>query len=45
MQDGVPENRVVFEDDVKDLYGMPQPTFNYNPTRKYALEATDMMNE
>jgi hypothetical protein len=45
MQDGVLENRIIFEDDVEDMYGMPQPTFNYKPTTECARETTRMMNE
>jgi hypothetical protein len=35
----------VFEDDDKDGFGMPQPTFEYRPTTKYAEEAHLMMDE
>ncbi|KAI0031186.1 putative pyranose oxidase [Vararia minispora EC-137] len=45
MQDGVKENRVLFEDKVEDMFGMPQPTFEYKPTPKYALQATHMMRD
>ena len=38
-------NRVVFEKNVTDVYGMPQPTFEYTPTEKYADEAGRMMKE
>ncbi|KZV78321.1 pyranose 2-oxidase, partial [Exidia glandulosa HHB12029] len=45
MQDGVPENRIIFENDYKDTYGMPQATFHYLPTPARAKQATDMMND
>lgn len=52
MQNGVKENRIIFEDGCdesedtcRDTYGMPQPTFVYTPTRKFANQATDMMKE
>ncbi|KAF9062203.1 hypothetical protein BDP27DRAFT_1233945 [Rhodocollybia butyracea] len=44
MQDGRPENRIIFES-TKDAYGMPQPTFEYRTTADYALKATEMMND
>ena len=40
-----PKNRIIFEKDITDLYGMPQPTFEYNTTKKYADEAGRMMKE
>ena len=40
-----PKNRVVFEKDITDVYGMPQPTFEYVPSTQYADEAGKMMNE
>ncbi|TDL21831.1 putative pyranose oxidase [Rickenella mellea] len=43
MQEGVKENRIIFEEDLTDSYGMPQPTFAYVPTKKYAQEANRMM--
>jgi pyranose oxidase len=42
MQDGVPQNRMILEDTLEDLYGMPQPTFEYTPTEVYAQQATDV---
>lgn len=45
MQPGVPENRLNFETTVSDAYGMPQPTFVYQPSPAAAKEAHDMMNE
>jgi len=45
MQDGVEGNRIIFEDEISDAYGMPQPTFEYLPTDKYANKAHEMMNE
>ncbi|KAJ7757744.1 putative pyranose oxidase [Mycena maculata] len=45
MQEGVPENKMIFEMSLKDAYGMPQPTFEYIPTRKYADETQRMMND
>ncbi|KAF7292249.1 GMC oxidoreductase [Mycena indigotica] len=45
MQKSVPENRIIFETDVRDAYGMPQPTFEYQPTQEHAAEATRMMND
>ncbi|KAF9457214.1 putative pyranose oxidase [Collybia nuda] len=45
MQPGVRKNRIVFEDDISDAYGMPQPTFEYTPSREAALAATRMMND
>ena len=44
-QEGDPANRIIFEDDFRDAYGMPQPTFEYVPTTKYAKEASEMMKE
>jgi pyranose oxidase len=44
-QDGRPENKIIFEDDIDDLYGMPQPTFEYRVSEKFALEARRMMKE
>ncbi|KAJ7219746.1 putative pyranose oxidase [Mycena rebaudengoi] len=38
-------NKLVFEDDDKDGFGMPQPTFEYRPTTKYAEEAHLMMDD
>jgi hypothetical protein len=45
MQVGVERNRMYFEKHIRDLYGMPQPTFEYLPTDHAALQAHDMMNE
>ena len=45
MQTGVKSNRILFENDLKDAYGMPQPTFEYVPTPEHAEEATRMMKE
>ncbi|KAF5346223.1 hypothetical protein D9758_014384 [Tetrapyrgos nigripes] len=44
-QDGVKKNRMIFEDDLTDAYGMPQPTFEYEPSTKYAEETSSMMND
>ncbi|KAG6867363.1 hypothetical protein C0993_003835 [Termitomyces sp. T159_Od127] len=44
-QDGVESNRIIFENDVKDGYGMPQPTFEFTPSPKFAYEASRMMGE
>lgn len=40
-----PKNRIIFEKDSTDLYGLPQPTFEYTPTKKYADEAGRMMKD
>jgi hypothetical protein len=45
MQEGVQKNRIYFENNLDDSYGMPQPTFEYLPTDHAALQAHDMMNE
>lgn len=45
MQKGVKENTMLFETNIRDAYGMPQPTFEYFPTDEAALEAHDMMTE
>jgi pyranose oxidase len=45
MQEGVESNHIVFENDVVDQYGMPQPTINYLPTRKYADQGSAMIAE
>ncbi|KIJ47072.1 GMC oxidoreductase [Sphaerobolus stellatus SS14] len=45
MQDGVPENRILFESDIHDAYSMPQPTFEYTPTTTWAEEAHKMMKD
>jgi hypothetical protein len=45
MQEGVQKNRMYFENNLGDSYGMPQPTFEYLPTENAALQAHDMMNE
>ncbi|KAJ6600287.1 putative pyranose oxidase [Mycena vulgaris] len=45
MQEGVPENRMTFQPNLKDAYGMPQPTFEYTPTAKHAEETQRMMND
>jgi hypothetical protein len=45
MQEGVPENKMMFQKGLKDAYGMPQPTFEYTPTAKHAEETQRMMNE
>ena len=45
MQEGDPKNRIIFEDDDSDVYGMPQPTFVYLPTDKWRDNAHKMMNE
>ncbi|KAI0689662.1 putative pyranose oxidase [Cytidiella melzeri] len=38
-----PKNCMIFEKDVTDAFGMPQPTFEYVPTPQFADEATRMM--
>lgn len=45
MQPGEKKNRMIFEDRIKDAYGMPQPTFEYLPSEKAARKANDMMGE
>ncbi|KAJ7304641.1 putative pyranose oxidase [Mycena albidolilacea] len=45
MQEGVPENKMIFQKGFKDAYGMPQPTFEYTPTAKHAEETQRMMND
>ncbi|KAJ7107426.1 putative pyranose oxidase [Mycena epipterygia] len=45
MQAGVPENKMIFHLGLKDAYGMPQPTFEYTPTAKYAEETQRMMKD
>ncbi|KAJ7791625.1 putative pyranose oxidase [Mycena olivaceomarginata] len=45
MQHPVETNKIIFEKDIKDAYGMPQPTFEYIPSPDRALEATRMMND
>ncbi|KAJ8082436.1 hypothetical protein PM082_008291 [Marasmius tenuissimus] len=44
-QHGVSKNKVIFENTLSDAYGMPQPTFEYEPSRECALEASRMMND
>ncbi|KAI0084963.1 putative pyranose oxidase [Irpex rosettiformis] len=44
-QEGDSKNRLVFEKGVTDVYGMPQPTFEYTPTTKFADEAGRMMKD
>ncbi|KAF3914467.1 hypothetical protein AA313_de0203518 [Arthrobotrys entomopaga] len=41
----VESNRVTFEHKIKDMYGMPQPTFNYVLSEKDAEQANEMMND
>jgi pyranose oxidase len=36
-------NYILFENDVQDIYGMPQPTFHYEPTPEYADQTAAMM--
>ncbi|KAJ7626524.1 hypothetical protein DFH06DRAFT_1141835 [Mycena polygramma] len=36
---------MTFNLDIKDAYGMPQPTFEYTPTALYAEETQKMMND
>jgi len=45
MQEGVPKNKLVFEREIRDVYDMPQATFEYTPTDEFALQATRMMND
>jgi len=45
MQEGVPENKITFEHDITDAYGMPQPTFEYFPAGKGLVDAGRMMND
>lgn len=45
MQSGVSKNRIIFEKNITDAFGMPQATFEYTPTDEHALEANRMMNE
>jgi len=45
MQEGVSKNRMWFEREYSDAYGMPQVTFEYLPTEKAAKEAHDMMTD
>jgi len=45
MQKGVEANRVYFDHEVTDQYGMPQPTFEYTPTPEDAEDAHIMMND
>ncbi|KAJ8082442.1 hypothetical protein PM082_008297 [Marasmius tenuissimus] len=44
-QHGVTKNKMIFENTHVDAYGMPQPTFEYEPSREYALETSRMMND
>ncbi|KAG6860692.1 hypothetical protein C0995_008605 [Termitomyces sp. Mi166 len=44
-QTGIQDNRIIFENDIKDGYGMPQPTFVYEPTTEFANESSEMMDE
>ncbi|KAJ7225167.1 putative pyranose oxidase [Mycena rebaudengoi] len=39
------KNKLIFEDDENDGFGMPQPTFEYRPTTEYAKEAHRMMDD
>ncbi|KAH7924400.1 putative pyranose oxidase [Leucogyrophana mollusca] len=45
MQAGDSSNILLFEKDITDAYGMPQPTFEYLPTTHFASQATNMMND
>ncbi|KAJ7587789.1 putative pyranose oxidase [Mycena floridula] len=45
MQEPDPNNRLIFEIDYSDGFGMPQPTFEYRSTDKSALEAHDMITD
>lgn len=45
MQPGDVNNRMWFNTKIRDAFGMPQPTFEYLPTPKAAVEAHDMMTE
>ncbi|KNZ82114.1 Pyranose 2-oxidase [Termitomyces sp. J132] len=44
-QMGCEDNRIIFENSLKDPYGMPQPTFEYEPTPQFAHECSNMMND
>ncbi|KAG6890652.1 hypothetical protein C0992_000222 [Termitomyces sp. T32_za158] len=44
-QHGVQDNRMIFENTLKDAYGMPQPTFVYEPTTHFANECSEMMRD
>ncbi|KAK7055210.1 hypothetical protein R3P38DRAFT_2681576 [Favolaschia claudopus] len=44
-QDSEINNKMIFEDKFTDAYGMPQPTFEYEPSVKFADEASRMMND
>ncbi|KAF7342404.1 GMC oxidoreductase [Mycena venus] len=44
-QNGVPTNKLIFEDGIEDGFGMPQPTFVYQPTSEFATEAHNMMDD
>ncbi|KAI0084962.1 putative pyranose oxidase [Irpex rosettiformis] len=44
-QAGDLNNRIVFEEGVTDVYGMPQATFEYTPTTQFADEAGRMMKD
>ncbi|KAK6343486.1 hypothetical protein TWF730_011075 [Orbilia blumenaviensis] len=41
----VESNCVTFEHKIKDMYGMPQPTFNYELSDEDAEQANEMMND
>ncbi|KAG6918845.1 hypothetical protein DXG01_011250 [Tephrocybe rancida] len=44
-QSGEKDNRIIFENSLQDACGLPQPTFVYSPTDKFAEETSLMMNE
>ncbi|KZP03746.1 GMC oxidoreductase [Athelia psychrophila] len=44
-QKGSPTNRLFFEKNLTDAYGMPQPTFEYIPTTEGAEDTQRMMND
>jgi pyranose oxidase len=43
--DPIPENYVSFSDDLKDIRGLPQPTFNYTVPEHNAKIAHEMMDD
>ena len=41
----IAENRVTFSDENKDLFGMPQPTFHFEESAKFADQNQDMLRD
>ncbi|KAI0777980.1 putative pyranose oxidase [Irpex lacteus] len=39
------KNVLIFDNEITDMFGMPQPTFKYLPTEEYADEAGKMMKD